>query len=226
MHLRAFKNQPFGLFCDRCHEGGMPVNEIMGSAPSKELSKSERTRERIMTAATKEFADFGVAGARIDRIAQNAKANKSQIYEYFGNKDRLFEIVLEGKLGEIYETVKFTPDDLPSYAGMLFDFAMDHPDLMRLVMWNGLEQSRSWPLGESVSLASQVEQIASGQRAGIIDKTYPATFLLTLIVTMASAWTAANPFGMSINPDAQKERPDLRAAIIKAVRALSGPQAR
>ncbi|EQB10788.1 TetR family transcriptional regulator [Sphingobium lactosutens] len=185
-----------------------------------EPSKSERTRERIMVAATAEFAAFGIAGGRVDRIARTAKANKSQIYEYFGNKEQLFEIVLERHLRDVYQTVLFDPDDLPGYAGMLFDFAMDHPHLMRLVMWNGLEQRRNWPLEDTLSLPAQVRRIQAAQSAGHVGSDYPADFLLTLIITVASAWTAANPFGISITPDAESRRPMLREAILRAVRTL------
>ncbi|WP_197413687.1 TetR family transcriptional regulator [Sphingobium baderi] len=176
-----------------------------------------------MTAATEEFAAFGIAGARVDRIARTARANKSQIYEYFGNKEMLFQAVLERQLSYVYQTVQFDPDDLPDYAGMLFDFAMDHPELMRLVLWNGLEQKREWPLEEALSLPTQVRRIRAAQDAGHVGTDYPADFLLTLIITLASAWTAANPFGISITPDAESRRPMLRKAILRAVQTLSCP---
>ncbi|MGE6692712.1 MULTISPECIES: hypothetical protein [Sphingobium] len=123
----------------------------------------------------------------------------------------------------VSQTVQFDPDDLSEYAGMLFDFAMDHPDLMRLVLWNGLEQTRKWPLEEALSLPSQVRRIRAAQNAGHVGTDYPADFLLTLIITLASAWTAANPFGTSITPDAESRRPRLRKAIMRAVGALSCP---
>jgi AcrR family transcriptional regulator len=189
----------------------------------QKLSKSEQTRERILAAATEEFAAYGIAGGRVDRIAMAAKANKSLIYDYFGSKEQLFQAVLERRLTDIYRTVNFDPDDLPAYAAMLFDFAMDHPHVMRLVMWNGLEQGRNWPLEETSSLATQVTKIRRAQAAGQVNKEYPPDFLLTLIVTLASAWTAANPFGMSITPDAIARRASLRRAIEDAVRKLCTP---
>lgn len=189
----------------------------------RELTKSDRTRERILAAATQEFAAYGIAGGRIDRIAQASRANKSQIYEYFGNKEHLFQSVLEKNLGDIYKVVQFDPEDLPGYAVMLFDFAMDHPHVMRLVMWNGLEQQREWPLDETSSLATQVARIRNAQAEGRVVSDYPADFLLTLVVTLASAWTAANPFGMSITPNATEQRASLRAALSNAVGKLSRP---
>ena len=55
----------------------------------------EATKARIFESAVTEFARHGIAGARIDRIAAEAKANKQLIYAYFGNKAELFAIVLE-----------------------------------------------------------------------------------------------------------------------------------
>jgi AcrR family transcriptional regulator len=56
---------------------------------------SDATRLRILNAAKIEFAKLGLGGARIDSIALRAKSNKRMIYEYYGNKEGLFEAVLE-----------------------------------------------------------------------------------------------------------------------------------
>ena len=55
---------------------------------------AEATKARLLAAATAEFAAYGVAGARVDRIAGAAQANKQLIYAYFGSKDDLFDAVL------------------------------------------------------------------------------------------------------------------------------------
>lgn len=53
------------------------------------------TREKILTAAAKEFSSKGLAGARVDEIAATSGANKSLLYQYYGSKDGLFAAVLE-----------------------------------------------------------------------------------------------------------------------------------
>ncbi len=53
------------------------------------------TREKILTAAAKEFSSKGLAGARVDEIAAVSGANKSLLYQYYGSKDGLFAAVLE-----------------------------------------------------------------------------------------------------------------------------------
>jgi len=63
---------------------------------------SARTRLAIIEAATREFAEFGIGGARIDAIASRAGLNKRLLYYYFGNKDELFQAVLE----RAYESIR------------------------------------------------------------------------------------------------------------------------
>ena len=60
----------------------------------------KRTRERILSAALREFAANGFAGARVDAIARRAAINKRMLYHYFGNKEHLFREVLRRKIAE------------------------------------------------------------------------------------------------------------------------------
>ena len=184
------------------------------------MKNAEATRERILEAATSEFAAFGIAGARVDRIAKNASANKNLIYVYFGSKERLFTSVLERHLKDIYDNVPFTPEDLPAYAVGLFDFSMDHPALLRLLTWFGLEQHDEWPLEPSATFDVKLKAIAKAQRNGTVGKGFTPAFLLTFIVALSSSWTAVNPFGLSIDPEAVKHRAAIRKAIGRAVERL------
>jgi AcrR family transcriptional regulator len=61
----------------------------------------ERTRGRILEAATGEFARYGLGGARVDRIARRAGANKRMLYYYFGGKEDLFLAALEARYAHI-----------------------------------------------------------------------------------------------------------------------------
>src|SRR5258707_5970194 len=109
------------------------------------MRNADATRERILEAAMAEFSAYGIAGARVDRIAKTAGCNKNLIYIYFESKEALFTTVLQKQLTRAFEEVAFTPDDLPAYAGRLFDFAMAHPDLFRLMNWLALEQKANNP---------------------------------------------------------------------------------
>jgi len=67
---------------------------------------AERSQAAILLAAREEFASFGLAGARVDRIAERAEVNKRLIYYYFGSKDDLFLAVLEQAYADIRNTEK------------------------------------------------------------------------------------------------------------------------
>src|SRR5580692_3648685 len=74
----------------------------------------ERTRGRILSAALKEFAAKGFAGARVDVIARRADINKRMLYHYFGDKEGLFKAVLRRKLSErraLAETLSGDPSE-------------------------------------------------------------------------------------------------------------------
>lgn len=100
---------------------------------------AEDTRRRIFGAAAAEFAEHGLAGARVDRIATAASANKQAIYLYYGSKEKLFAAVLRAKLEEVRVSVSIDPDAVAESAGQMFDWYAEHPELIRLLLWEALE---------------------------------------------------------------------------------------
>ncbi|MFE2374348.1 TetR family transcriptional regulator [Streptomyces sp. NPDC059398] len=104
---------------------------------------AEDTRRRIFAAAAAEFAERGLAGARVDRIADSARANKQAIYRYFGDKERLFAAVVRAKLDEVGAAISIDPDDVAESVGQLFDWHREHPELIRLLLWEALESTGS-----------------------------------------------------------------------------------
>lgn len=185
------------------------------------MGKAEATRERILEAATAEFSAFGIAGARVDRIARTAGCNKNLIYIYFESKETLFTTVLRKHLARAFEEVAFTPDDLPGYAGRLFDFAMAHPDLFRLMTWFGLEQTANSPAELVAAKNAKIAALLNAQKAGQVGTAFSPGFLLTAIMALATAWMPANPYGPYIDPKAPKKPAALRRNIVAAVRLLT-----
>src|SRR3977135_1024676 len=102
---------------------------------------AEATRQRLLDAAGEEFAARGIAGARVDRIAQAAQSNKAQIYHYFGSKDGLFEAVFDRVVEATLREIPIDPADLPEYAGRLFARYREHPESQRLGTWPRLERA-------------------------------------------------------------------------------------
>lgn len=65
-----------------------------------------QTDEKIIRAARKEFAENGLAGSRVDRIANRAGVNKAMIYYHFGSKDKLYETVITRQLDKLREFIR------------------------------------------------------------------------------------------------------------------------
>jgi AcrR family transcriptional regulator len=185
------------------------------------MRNAEATRERILKAALAEFSAHGIAGARVDRIAQTARCNKNLIYIYFEDKETLFKTVLGKHLMRVHEEQPFTPEDLPGFAAKLFDWAMANADLMRLLAWSTLEQKPKDHAERAASLDAKVQALADAQDAGQVGTAFPPHFLLTAVLSLATAWSAASAFGLSLGPTAAEGQAALRKNISDAVRLLA-----
>ncbi|NKJ01777.1 TetR/AcrR family transcriptional regulator [Novosphingobium sp. SG707] len=108
---------------------------------SKRQLTALRTREDILEVAGHEFSEKGLAGARIDEIAEKTQTSKRMIYYHFGSKDGLYQAVLQ----RAYETIRnqeqaarfedLSPEQaLRAIIGHNFDYHFEHPDFVRLVM--------------------------------------------------------------------------------------------
>ncbi|MFF5703742.1 TetR family transcriptional regulator [Streptomyces sp. NPDC012794] len=151
---------------------------------------SSATKARLLDAAFAEFAAYGIAGARIDRIAASAQANKRLIYVYYGNKEQLFDAVLQRALETGSESVPFDAEDLPGYAGAVLDHFLAHPDLMRLVQWKQLERPDTTEL-VAESYRGKIAAVERAQAAGRIDPDLDPEDVLTLVMGLAQAWAGA-----------------------------------
>ena len=185
------------------------------------MRNAAATKERILEAALAEFSAHGIAGARVDRIAQAARCNKNLIYIYFEDKETLFTTVLSKHLVRIHEEQPFTPDDLPGYAAKVFDWAQANPDLMRLLAWSALEQQAKGQVQRVEALEAKVAALTETQNASDVGTAFPPDFLLIAVLSLATAWSAASPFGPSVNPKAAERPTALRESLIGAVRLLA-----
>ena len=57
--------------------------------------RADQTRTRILEAATREFSENGLSGARTEQIAEAAGVNKALLYYYFQGKEALYIAALE-----------------------------------------------------------------------------------------------------------------------------------
>ncbi|GAA3027602.1 TetR family transcriptional regulator [Streptomyces glomeratus] len=184
---------------------------------------SSATKARLLDAAFTEFAAYGIAGARVDRIAEAAGANKRLIYAYFGNKEQLFDEVLRRALTAGAESVPFDIEDLPGYAGAIFDHLVARPDLMRLRLWKLLERPSATGL-EPDAYRRKTAEVAAAQQRGDVAREMDPADLLTMVLAMAQAWFWAaegEEAGQSWSPQRLARH---RSAVVEAARRICEPK--
>jgi AcrR family transcriptional regulator len=177
---------------------------------------STATKERILTAAAGEFAAHGVAGARVDRIAAQAQANKRAIYDYFGDKNRLFTAVLERLMADLAQAVPPGDDDLSAYAERLFDYHRAHPEALRLLMWEALELGDQPVPGEETRTRHYQDKLQATQAAD--DNGDPRTRLFLTLGLVG--WSLAMPQVRRMILGTDHSLDQLRSDIARAVQAL------
>lgn len=187
----------------------------MQTAPT---ARGEATRRRLMDAAAAEFAERGIAGARVDRIVAAARSNKAQLYQYFGSKDRLFDAVFEHHVAWLVDEVPLDASDLAAYAIALYDICLRRPALVRLAAWMRLERVPTGDLLPGGRDAEKHALIRSAQEAGDIDPSLDPVDVLSMLTAIALSWSPASlqVTASAREPRAAHER--RRAALAAAVR--------
>lgn len=140
----------------------------------------ERTKARILAAATAEFARYGLGGARVDRIAARAGANKRMLYYYFRDKDNLFLAALEARYAHIRAAERALDlEHLEPRAALrrLVEFTwgyfLDHPEFLTLLNSENLHKgrhvrrSRRVPQMHSTLVETLRGVLKRGERAGV-----------------------------------------------------------
>ncbi len=124
-----------------------PQRAAKPKAAAPRTNDPERTMADIIEVATHEFSEKGLAGARIDVIAEAMRTSKRMIYYYFGSKEGLYIRVLE----EAYRRIRAIEAELhledlePEAAlrrlvGFTVDYQLANPDFIRLVMTENIHR--------------------------------------------------------------------------------------
>ncbi len=142
---------------------------------------AERTRRAILDAAEIEFAGKGLAGARVDIIAEESCANKRMLYYYFGSKDDLYVAVLERAYGAMRERereLNFTNleplEAIKTLIEFKFDYYVENPRIIPLLaaenMNGGKYLKRSRRLRDMhLSLIDMIRKVlVAGERQGTV----------------------------------------------------------
>ncbi|MFJ8442270.1 TetR/AcrR family transcriptional regulator [Kitasatospora griseola] len=179
------------------------------------------TKQRLLVAAREEFAAHGIAGGRVDRIAELAGVNKERIYGCFGSKQKLFDQVVAAALDELTEAVPLQAGDDPAeYVGRVYDFHRANPVLVRLFLWEGLHY-RDAALPNEAQRATHYEQKVAALAATFGAEASPQVAACLLSLIGLAAWPTAVPqMTRLVLGTAQ---PDLRAHVVAFARqALAG----
>ena len=159
------------------------VIDLKESLAKPRVRNAEATKARILDAARKEFARSGLGGARVDVIAEKAKANKRMIYHYFGSKEGLFQTVLENAYIDIRTAEqKLNLDHLEPMQALerlvrfTWGYYLKNPEFITLVNCENLHRAKHLKKSEVVKLYSRkfvamVENILTqGVAAGVFRK--------------------------------------------------------
>ncbi|HEV7826725.1 MAG TPA: TetR/AcrR family transcriptional regulator [Mycobacteriales bacterium] len=130
---------------------------LVGGGAGKQRD-AERTRGEILAAATREFADRGFDGARVDEIAARTRTTKRMLYYYFGGKEQLYIAVLERAYAEIRAAEQQSDVEhldpvaaIRRIAELTFDHHESRPDFIRLVSIENIHRAEHIAKSEAVA---------------------------------------------------------------------------
>jgi AcrR family transcriptional regulator len=183
---------------------------------------ADRTRQEILEVATREFAERGYAGGRVDEIAEQTRTTKRMIYYYYGSKKQLFVAVLERAYAEIRAAEQTIDVDhldpaaaIRRLAELTFDHQESHPDFSRLVSIENIHRAehitgRDDFAGQNSPAIELIEKILERGRAdGTFTRDIDAVDL-HMMISAYCVFRMANrhTFGAIFNRDLTD--PDLR----------------
>ncbi len=174
----------------------------MAKASPTNRKPAEPVRERLLRAATKRFAESGYRGTTVDEIVAAAKVNKRMVYHYFQSKERLYHAVLiEAYRGlEVIEVDTFTHTEgiealTEKLVRAYFGFLEAHPEFVRLILWENLNDGRGLALADSKlskdpMLQALTHLLDEGIAAGRMRKDMDARHLLISLIGLCLVYSS------------------------------------
>ena len=171
-------------------------------------------REAILNAEEAVFAQHGFDGARIDAIAAEAGYNKSLLFQYFGDKLGLYAEVnkrIDRDINELgvrvlaplLEDETIASDAhrfrtfLETTIGALFDYLLEHPRLVRIILW---EQAEGWQTYARIFSQFETEDVdqirtlfSKARRAGLLRSDFDPLIQLVMAEQMCWSYLATIP---------------------------------
>ena len=181
------------------------------------------TPDRILDAAIAEFVEHGLAGARVDRIAQRAGANKALLYRYFGSKEDLFDAAVRAMATRFDQIRSALPTSLEGRLPYYFERATEDQQWVRLLQWEALHTGRGPTVNEEerrAHMMQAVEGVRADQAAGLLPPDLDAGQLFLSFQALAahpSAFPQMTRFITGRNPT----DPEFRAERAEFLRGLA-----
>ena len=129
--------------------------------PNKKKPETDRAVRNILEVATKEFSEKGLAGARIDEIAEKTNYSKRMIYYHFRDKNDLYLRCLEEEYKRIRaDEEALDLDGLSAVAALtrIIEFRVNHhfnnQDFVRLVMIENIHGCQFLDMSETIRAIS------------------------------------------------------------------------
>jgi TetR/AcrR family transcriptional regulator len=204
---------------------------MVAPKPAPPPRNAERSRRRLLTAATRLFAHRGYHGVSVDQIVAAARLNKRMVYHYFGSKDAIFRAVLQEVYGRI-ETVEFAAvaaertarEQLEQLLRSYFRFLDDNTEFTQLLLWENLERGRHLRGREPVLSKNPFftrfrEVVAAGVAAGEFRDDLDSRQLLIHFIGLCFIYHS-NRYSLSQALDVDLGDPRVRAAGLKQVLTL------
>lgn len=191
---------------------------------------TDGTRRRLRDAALVEFAAHGFEGTTVASIAARSGVNKERLYSYFGDKKALWELVLTTELERLATAVELTGaglDDIGEFAGATYDYHAAHPELGRLLQWEGLQAGP--PAHAAVRTTHYREKVArftAAQRDRLLDPEIDPAHLVFALIALAAWWQTVPQLAEMITgaaPDDLPERAARRRFVVEAARRIASP---
>jgi AcrR family transcriptional regulator len=179
----------------------------------------EGKKQQLFAAALAEFADHGVAGARVERLARRAGISPGLVYSFYEGKEQLFDAVFDHIVERATAMVPVDADHLPEYAARLYDAGLAHPEVARFMTWYQLERGQSaMPASVRAATDEKVSAIAGAQRRGTVTSALPPEQTLALVLAIASMWSQPGEDLLALVPETSR-----RKLIADAVARLVEP---
>jgi AcrR family transcriptional regulator len=201
------------------------------------LRDADRTRARILKAATDLFMHVGPSGASLDDISRKAGVARGLIYHYFKTKEQLFEQVLARPLADLLEqhlafleARRLDVDGLCKGAEEFFRFLGRHVELVRLIGWT-MAMRRSGDIAKlevtRALFSRMVRRIEDAKADGLLRTDLDARHLLVTILDLSIAWHLGRDEWCSklawVDRDVRELDEERLASILDVIRRVASP---